>query len=534
MIPNFMKIHILLKCTIITALLLLVIACNQTESLPTPTSKDTFRRLWQDPPTLDPHLVSDTTSAGILVEIFSGLVTISPDLRLEPDIASRWEVAKNGSTYTFYLRPNAKFHDGTLVTADDVKYSLERALSPNTMAPGADNYLDDIVGAAEKLSGKADEVSGIKVIDSHTLEITIVEPRAYFLAKLTYPTAFIVDKNNIETMGEDWVREPNGTGPFKLREYQIGEKLILEANDNFYLEPPKVQFVEFILRGGSSMAMYENNEIHITGVGLGDIDRVTNPEEPLNKDLVVVPPSFDIYYIGLNVNQPPFEDKHFRRALSYAIDRELIADRVLANMFSPATTILPEGFPGYTGEVTGLEFDPESALSELQNSSYRDNVPLITITVPGTGGSIGLDMEAIIEMWRTTLGIEVEIQQVEWATFLEDLNQDRFQAFAGIGWQADYPDPHGMLDINFHSNSPLNHNSYSNLEVDNLLEEARSASWEDRKMIYRMAEQIIVDDAPWIPLWYSGDRMVLIKPEVEGYRLTPLITPKLRYISLEN
>ena len=277
------------------------------------------------------------------------------------------------------------------------------------------------------------------------------------------------------------------------------------------------------LAGGSSMAMYENNEIHITGVGLGDIDRVTNPEEPLNKDLVVVPPSFDIYYIGLNVKQPPFDDKHFRRALSYAIDRELIADKVLANMFSPATTILPEGFPGYTGEVYGLKFNPENAKKELRNSSYQGDAPLVTITVPGTGGSIGLDMEAIIEMWRTTLGIEVEIQQVEWATFLEDLNRDRFQAFAGIGWQADYPDPHGMLDINFHSESPLNHNGYSNLKVDNLLNEARSALWEDRINLYKMAEQLIVDDAPWIPLWYSGDRMVLIKPEVKGYRLTPKI-----------
>ena len=99
---------------------------------------------------------------------------------------------------------------------------------------------------------------------------------------------------------------------------------------------------------------------------------------------------------------------------------------------------------------------------------------------------------------------------------------------------ADYPDPHGMLDINFHSESPLNHNGYSTLEVDNLLDEARSASWEDRIKLYKMAEQQIVDDAPWIPLWYSGDRMVLIKPEVKGYHLTPLITPKLRYVSLGN
>lgn len=528
-----MKSSPLLLSSLISALLLLFFACDDTKAPTYSSSPNTFKRLWQDPPTLDPHQLSDTTSAGIVVEIFSGLVTINPDLQLEPDLAHSWKISDDGKTYMFYLRPNAYFHDGTPLTANDVKYSLERALSPSTMSPAADNYLGDIVGATEKLSGKTEFVSGIKVVGTHTLEITIKEPRAYFLAKLTYPTAFVVSKNTIEKFGKDWTRNPNGTGPFKLIEYRVGEKLVLGANKNFYKEPPKVNFVEFILSGGSSMAMYENDEIHITGVGLADIDRVTNPQEPLNRDLVVVPPSFDIYYIGFNLEVPPFDDVHFRRALTFAINRELIAERVLGNMFSPAHTILPEGFPGYTGEVVGLEFDPERAKQELENSPYKAITPRITITVPGTGGSIGLDMEAIIEMWRTTLGLEIEIQQVEWATFLQDLNRKRFQAFSGVGWQADYPDPQGMLDINFHSESPLNHNGYSNVEVDKLLEEARAGSWENRVNLYQMAEQIIVDEAPWIPLWYSGDRMVLIKPHVKGYHLTPLIIPKLRYVSLE-
>jgi ABC-type oligopeptide transport system substrate-binding subunit len=134
-------------------------------------------------------------------------------------------------------------------------------------------------------------------------------------------------------------------------------------------------------------------------------------------------------------------------------------------------------------------------------------------------------------MWQTTLGVDVEIQQVEWATFLQDLNEQRLQAFAGLGWQADYPDPHDFLDILFHSESRLNHSADTNTEVDGLLEQARIASeWEERKSLYNQAEQLIVNDVPWIPLWFSGENVLLLKPYVQGYRVTPLIVPKLKYV----
>ena len=151
------------------------------------------------------------------------------------------------------------------------------------------------------------------------------------------------------------------------------------------------------------------------------------------------------------------------------------------------------------------------------------------ITVPGTGGSVGLDLEVILEMWRTQLNVDVEIQQVEWATFLQDLNDKRLQAFAGLGWQADYPAPQDFLDILFHSKSQLNHSAYSNPSVDQLLEKARVApEWEDRKALYNQAEQMIVDDVPWIPLWFSGENVILLKPYVQAYKVTPLVVPKLK------
>ena len=162
---------------------------------------------------------------------------------------------------------------------------------------------------------------------------------------------------------------------------------------------------------------------------------------------------------------------NFRQALSYAVDKELIANEVLSELVTPAYGILPPGFPGYNPDLVGLEYNPELARQLLSESKYPDaeTRPRIVVTVPGTGGSIGLDMEVVIEMWRQELGVEVEIQQVEWATYLQDLNQNKFQAYGGSGWQADYPDPQDFLDILFHTDSAINHTNYSNPELDAIL-----------------------------------------------------------------
>ena len=227
------------------------------------------------------------------------------------------------------------------------------------------------------------------------------------------------------------------------------------AIDNLALSGSLVFDVdESALAGGQSMAMYENDEIDLTGVGLYDLERVLDPNEESNKHLVVAPPSFSVSYIGFNASVHPFKDSKFRQALNHAVDKGLIATEVMSDLIEPAYGILPPGFPGYNPDLQGLRYDPELAQRLLDESYYDDLSDLdkrIVITVPGSGGTIGLDLEVVIEMWRQVLGVEVEIEQVEWATYLEDLNQNKFQAFAGLGWQADYPDPQDFLDILFHS-----------------------------------------------------------------------------------
>ncbi len=495
----------------------------------------TLVRLGGDPPTLDPHLTTDATSATYIVEVFGGLVTIDSELNIVPDIARNWDISPDGRIYTFYLREDAQFHSGKPVTAQDFKWSLERATDPLTAAPVVDEYLGDIVGADDKLEGNVRDVSGIRVIDDYTLEITIDEPKSYFLAKLTYPTGFVLDQENVES-DRRWFRTPNGTGPFKLEEYVPGETMILARNENYHLGAPFLGKVEFILSGGTAMLMYENDEIQLTGVGLADLDLILDPNNPLNAELKRAPPSFSTDYIGMNVNEPPFDDPKVRQALNYAIDKQAISRDVLADLVIPATGILPPGFPGYNDNLSGYSYDPEKARQLLSESKYGDdleNFPRIILTTAGSfGSSVGLDLEVVLEMWRENLGIEVEILQTEFATYLQDLVKRRFQMFQ-IGWIADYPDPENFLDLLFHGDSKNNHTGFNNTEVNELLERARIEQQEDvRYDLYRQAEELIVQEAPWIPLWYSGEQYVLVKPYVHDYILAPLIIPKLRFVYL--
>ena len=510
-------------------------AADTTDSAE-PLEGGRFVRLYVDPPTLDPHLTTDATSAQVIVEVFGGLVTIDRNLDVVPDLAESWDISADGRVYTFRIRPDAVFHDGKPVTAEDVRWSLERVTDPLTEAPNVDQYLGDIVGVDAKLAGDVLEISGVRVINERTIEITIDASKSFFLAKMTYPTAFVLDRENIEANPKNWFRKPNGTGPFKMTEYKVGETLILSRHDAYHLGSAKVAEVEMILSGGTSMLMYENDEIDIAGVGLADLDRLLEPSHSLNAELTRAAPSFSVQYIGLNVNEPPLDDVKVRQALNLAIDKREIATIVLGDQVVPAKGILPPGFPGFSESVSGYKFDPIKAKQLLLESKYGndlDNLPPITITTPGSfGANVSLDMEVVLAMWEKNLGITTEFQQTEFATFLKDLNKRRFQMF-DIGWIADYPDPENFLDILFYSDSSNNHTNYNNPEVDALLEKARVETDETlRFSIYNEVEQTILDDAPWIPLWYSGERYLLVKPNVHDYLLTPLIIPKLRHVFL--
>ncbi len=499
-----------------------------------PIEGGVLKLLGGDPPTLDPHQTGDVSSSRYVLEVFGGLLTIDPDLVLAPDIAQDWTVDSDGMGYTFRLNPAASFHDGRRVTATDFQWSLERASDPATESPGVDTFLGDMVGVADKLNGEADSISGVSVIDEETLRIDIDAPKAYFISKLSYPTTFVLDRDNVE-LGREWLTAPNGTGPFKLAEYDPGVFMRLERFDGYHLGAAKLDAVEFNLAGGDGFLMYENDEVHLGRVGVLTLERLNDPNDPLHGQLHQGPPEFDTFYIGMNSSEPPFDDPNVRLALNYAIDRETIAEVLLEGTAVPAKGILPPGFPGFNPDLQGYEYDPDRAREFLAQSEYGDDSstwPLITITLPGSfGSSPGPMTEIILNTWEEQLGIRMDILQTEWATYLQDLRERRFQIFGGLGWIADYADPENFLDVLFHSESSNNHTHYSDPSLDALLERARvEQDREARFALYREAEQMILDGAPWVPIYHSSGEHYLIKPYVKGFPISSLVIPRFRFV----
>jgi oligopeptide transport system substrate-binding protein len=486
-----------------------------------------------EPPTLDPALAGDSSSVEYIVELFSGLVTLNDKLEPAPDLAQKWEISPDGKTYTFTLRQGVKFHNGKDLKAGDFKYSLERACNPKTESTVADTYLGDIVGAADVLSGKATAISGVQVVDDYTLKITIDAPKAYFLSKLTAPTAFVVDKANVEAGGKTWTDKLNGTGPFTLKQLKKGELIILGRNDLYYGDKARLQEVRYVLAGGSSMTMYENGELDMTAVGLADIERVTDPKNALSKELQVVD-HFDFMYVGFNTQAPPFDDVKVRQAFAYAIDKAKLAEVVYKSTVVATNGILPPGMPGYNKALKGLGYDVAKAKELLAQSKYAGKMAEVTLFVSGSGGTPARSVSALQEMWKQNLGVQVAVQQVDWATYLNDLKRHKFQMFGVTsGWIADYADPQDFLDILFHSKSYENHMGYANPAVDKALELARvEQDTAKRLKMYQDVEETILADAPVIPLHNSRDYW-LLKPYVKGVVRAPMILPWLKNVYIE-
>jgi ABC-type transport system substrate-binding protein len=487
----------------------------------------TLRLFDSAPSVLDPALVQDATSAAYVIEIFSGLVTLDEQLRIAPDLAERWEISADGKRYTFFLREGVQFQDGKPVQASDFKYSLERACSPQLASPVAASYLGDIVGAQAVMQGQATEISGVRVLDERTLEITIDSPKSYFLSKLTYSTAFVVDKENVQTRG--WTLKPNGTGPFRLVKSD-GKSTELVRNERYYRGTTKVERVIFTHSGGVPATLYENGELDIAQVGAADVERVQDVHNPLHDELLIVP-NLNVQYIGLNAQSPPFDDVNVRRAFNYATDRDKLAEVVQKGTVTAALGILPPMMPGYNNSLAGLGFDPALARRTLAASKYGGELPPIVLHISGEGLTLPRSVQALLAMWQENLGVQVSVESAEWSQFLQDLNARRYQMFM-LGWVGDYPDPHNFLDLLFYSGSGENHLNYANTQVDRLLEQARiEQDAEKRAQLYQQIEQMIVQDAAWVPLWHDRDYW-LIKPYLKGVKKAPTIIPWLKDVEI--
>lgn len=505
---------------------------TETTDSTVPVAKGTLTLADNGPYTLDPARAAESTSGFYIMQIFSGLLRLDENMKVAGGIAERWERNIDGDTFTFHLRKDVRFHDGRLVTADDFKYSWERALNPATMSQTAPTYLGDIIGAQDILEGKSVELVGVKVLDDHTLQVTIDSPKAYFLYKMAFPAAFVIDKSNVD-MGASWWEQPNGTGPFKLREWQRDELLVLEWNSEFYGDKAKVEKVVVKLLQGNSMVLYQTGEVDVTYVGAIYMDMATDDDNPLSSQFNEFP-ELSLFFIGFNTTIPPFDDASIRRAFSMAVDKERLISLAMRDVVSPAYGILPPGMPSYNSGLSGLIYDPKGAKELIAGSKYGsvDNLPPITITTAGMGGNISGLLGGLIEEWKTNLGVEIDVRQLEPENYYYRLKYEKDHMF-DWGWIADYPDPQNFMENLFKTGTENNTGEYSNPSFDELLE--RAAVEQDvgkRLKMYQEAERIIVEDAACLPLFFSRS-YVLVKPHVKDYMITPLGHPLLSKVYIE-
>jgi len=514
------------KPVYIISLLIIISVFSFSAATNPPPSNDTLY-LWDSGPiTLDPAISSEMTSHIYVTQLFSGLVYLNDQLKPAPDIAESWQKSADGKTYTFYVRKGAKFQDGREITAHDFKYSWERTCNPQTNSNTASMYLNDIVGAIDVINGLAKEIKGVQVIDKYTLQVTIDAPKAYFLAKMSYPTAMVVDKNNVET-GKNWWQSPNGSGPYKLKSWKRGESIELTANNLYYREVPKLKTIIFKLLAGNPIELYEMGEVDVSPVFERYIDKARDKNGPFARELSVSP-ELSLYYMGFNVQKPPFDDINVRMAFCSAIDKDRIVHLTLKDTAIKADTILIAGMPGFNKDLNSPQFNIDKAKAYLTKSKYGsvDKLPPIVVTTSGGGGNIGENLGAIIYEWKNNLGAKVKVRQLDPEIFMYNLEEEVDNLYLQ-GWIADYPDPQNFLDNLFRTGSTYNNGKYSNLKVDALLDQAAVEQNESARLtLYSQAEQMLLNDAPCLPMWSNVD-YTLIKSYVKNYKVNAMGIPSL-------
>ncbi len=518
-----------------------VLACSASDQLldqggsllPADSEVDRDRAIYLSggqPRTLDPAL-SHGGAYGPIGGIFSGLVVLDTDLQVQPELANGWDVSDDGTVYTFYIRPDAQFHDGRPVTAQDLVYSWERAADPQLGSDTVLTYLGDIVGVKEVMEGQSEHISGLRIVDDHTLEVRIDAPKAYFLSKLTYPVAFVVDMENVSR--SNWEHHPNGSGAFELQEWKDDEYLILRRNESYYGQDPTINHVVYLMGAGIPLSMYEKGDIDLVGVGGGNLERVQDPNNLLHQELLIGV-NMCTSYVGFNNNQAPFDDPLVRQAFNYALDKRRIIDGLFMGDALEADGVLPPGMPGYTDDLEGYSYDPEKAKELLVQAGYDDLSTFPTVTFNTSGyGSVGAYVTSLISMWQENLDVTIEPLLLDPYLYLDELYAGNTGDIFLSGWCADYPDPENFLDLLFHSNSQQNLFSYSNPIVDGLLEEARiEPDVTARLKKYAEIEQLIVDDAPSVFISHSLSAE-LVKPHIENYVWTPIGVSQWHQVDLD-
>jgi len=498
-------------------LLVLISSCSSVK----PEPGVLMLRLGSEPTTLDPAFIVDVVGGNVSAKLFNGLVRFGEGSEVVPDIARSYTISPDGKTYTFHLRDGVRFTNGRAVTARDFKYSFERVLSPETKSPRTWLF-ERIAGAREFMDGKADEVSGIRAVDEHTLEIDLNAPFGPFLGLLAMPGGYVVPREEVERLGENFSSAPVGTGPYRLASWEHGSSITLVPNPDYFDDKPSLMGIKYriIPEDLTAVAEFERGNLDAIAIPAPVFRRYTDSDKW--KDLILSATGLNTYYLGMNCSRPPFSDVRLRRAVAMSIDRKRILDTIYQGRgelaTGPVPDVLMDPYGGQGDKPFPYDYDPDAAKKLMAEAGYSDGFKMkIYIGAdPET-----LDMVEVIQQYLRDVGIDASITQLEWSAYKQAITSGEADAF-WLSWQADYPDPENFLYPVFDSANlgPAgNRAMFTDKEFDRLIEEAQAEPDHDKRgKLYREAQQRIIKMSPWVFFWHKKD-FVVVQPWVEGYEL---------------
>ncbi|HHT0091581.1 TPA: ABC transporter substrate-binding protein [Raoultella planticola] len=485
--------------------------------------QELVRNNGSEPASLDPHKVESDVEFNIISDLFEGLVSVSPAGEIEPRLADKWE-NKDNTVWTFHLRPGVTWSDGTAITAQDIVWSWQRLVSPLTASPYS-SYPGNmhIANAQEIAEGKkAPETLGVKAVDDATLEVTLTQPNAALLAMLAHPSLVPIDKVLVNRFGEQWTKPEHivTSGPYKLSAWVVNERIVAERNprywDNEHTVINKVTWLP-IHSEAADVNRYKAGEIDI--VYTVPINQFAQLKKTMG-DQLNVSPQLATYYYEFNTTRPPFNDPRVRLALNMALDKDIIAEKVLGQGQRPAWLISQPDIGGVKLQNPDYASWPRDkriaeAKKLLSEAGYSDSHPLVFNLLYNTSESHQRVAIAASSMWKKNLGVEAKLQNQEWKTMLDTMHTHNFDAVR-YAWIADYDDAATFLN-NFRTGDSENTSQYSNPAYDEALKNAAKASdGVARGKYYQQAEDLLAKDVPAVPV-YHYVRTHLVKPWVGGF-----------------
>ncbi|MGG7970066.1 ABC transporter substrate-binding protein [Klebsiella aerogenes] len=485
--------------------------------------QELVRNNGNEPASLDPHKVESDVEFNIISDLFEGLVSVSPQGEIQPRLALKWE-NKDNLVWTFHLRPGITWSDGTAITAQDIVWSWQRLVTPTTASPYA-SYPGNmhIANARDISEGKQPpETLGVKALDDTTLQVTLNQPNAAFLAMLAHPSLVPIDKVLVERFGDKWTKPEHivTSGPYTLSKWVVNERIVAQRNpkywDNEHTVINKVTYLP-ITSEAADVNRYKAGEIDI--VYTVPVNQFALLKKTMGSQLNVAP-QLATYYYELNTTKSPFNDPRVRRALNMGLDKDIIADKVMGQGQRPAWLISQPDIGGVTLKQPDYASWPRDkriaeAKKLLNEAGFNESHPLVFNLLYNTSETHQRIAIAASSMWKKNLGVEAKLQNQEWKTMLDTMHTHNFDAVR-YAWIADYDDAASFLN-NFRTGDSENTSQYSNPAYDKALHDAaKAADTAARGKFYQQAEDLLAEDVPAIPV-YHYVRTHLVKPWVGGF-----------------